>query len=175
MRINLSVPFNNKDEVKKLALWDSCDKLWFYRGTDHGKNRDIDIVKKYELVYLLETKYEDNFFIKENGGVFDEIEKKWRTHISNDKLTNKFKFETSRYYYKGEEIEDEQWCRNYYNNFYDNFEKELNLKFGEEEKLRMVNEMIIERLQKYPLIKPKVNLKRLKIPEDICFDINLLN
>jgi len=147
MRVKLSVPFNNKNEVKEFSKWDNDNKLWVFIGTDHGKDRDIDIVKKYELVYLLETKFKDNSFIKANGGVYDENEKKWRTHISNKKLTDKFKFEISRYYEKNEEIEDEEWCFKYCNKICEEMEKKYNIPYDKEKRLELVNEQVKDRLK----------------------------
>jgi hypothetical protein len=96
MSIALCIPYELKDRINlDECQWNKYTKLWYYIDTSLDcTDRDCETVNKYELVYLLNTKYNDKEYIKKYGGCWDNDKKLWYTYISNDILTKKFKFET---------------------------------------------------------------------------------
>jgi hypothetical protein len=115
--IALCVPYVLKDKVDlRNCRWNHHNKLWYYVDTRFSGYGDDDaeceILNKYELVYLLDIKFNDKEYIKKNGGCWNNDKKTWYTYKSNDILTKKYKYETVRerthkedvIYYKEQEL-----------------------------------------------------------------------
>jgi hypothetical protein len=98
---NLDVPFEKKDKVKRVLLWDSDAKSWKTRrfsvfGVKWDKTLNkwihesedgipIKLINKYRRIYL-DVPFDDKDFVKKNGGRWDAKKKKWHTIASNDEL-----------------------------------------------------------------------------------------
>ena len=96
----LDVPFEMKDTVKRILLWDNDKKFWktkrfsisgvkwdkkSCRWIHEGDEGPFELINKYRRIYL-DVPFDDRDFAKNNGGRWDPKKKKWHTIASNDDL-----------------------------------------------------------------------------------------
>ena len=89
-QIKLLIPYDvNRNEIKALGGKWNKQLLKWQTNADN-----IELVDKYELVYLKNVKYADKDYIKQYDGNWDVSTRMWYTYKSNTYLTTQYEYET---------------------------------------------------------------------------------